>query len=66
MKTSIKILLKTCKKECIHDVIESLNYDFYRLKILTSTLSMNYIYSKHKEIIDAIKAKDAAKAEKAT
>jgi len=61
-----KALFKACKKERIHSVIESLNYDFYRLRMLTSTISINFVYSQHKEIVDAIKTKDASKAEKAT
>jgi len=60
-----KILFRACKKERIHDVIESLNYDFYRLRMLTSTISMNFVYSQHKEIIEAIKDRDVARAEKA-
>lgn len=61
-----KILFKACKKERINSVIESLNYDFYRLRMLTSTISLNSVYMQHKEIVDAIRIKDALKAEKAT
>lgn len=60
-----KILFKACKKERIHDVIESLNYDFYRLRMLTTTISMNFVYSQHKAIIDGLKSRDVAAAERA-
>lgn len=60
-----KILFKACKKERIHSVIESLNYDFYRLRMLTTTISMNFVYSQHKEIVEALKERDLSRAEKA-
>jgi len=60
-----KYLFRECKKERIHDVIESLNYDFYRLRMLTTSISMNFVYSQHKEIIEAIKTRDTLRAEKA-
>ncbi len=62
-----RIIFKACNKERTHSVIESLNYDFYRIRMfrITSSIRLDIVFAQHVDIKNAIKAKDALWAEKA-
>ena len=62
-----RIIFKACKKERTCSLIEDMNSDFYRIRVLRlkAIIDMDSFLSQHKEIMYAIKNKDAERAEKA-
>ncbi len=61
-----RILFKACKKERIFLLIESVNTHFNRIRMLrlTTSFQVDKILFEHREILSAIKEKDAAKLER--
>lgn len=62
-----RILYAACKKERTCNAIQSLNYDYYRIRMLniTSAIKMESILSQHVEIKNALKDRDSKKAQSA-
>lgn len=62
-----QIIFKACKKERTHSLIEGLNSDFYRIRMLRlkAKVDLDEILKQHKEIMCAIKERDADRAEQA-
>lgn len=61
-----RILFKTCKKERIFLLIESVNTHFNRIRMLrlTASFKVDKIIAEHRELLSAIKEKDPEKLEK--
>lgn len=62
-----KILYAACKKERTYNAIESLNFDYYRTRILSlsSIIKMETVFTQHVDIKNAIKDRDSKKAQRA-
>jgi DNA-binding GntR family transcriptional regulator len=61
------IIFKVCKKERTCALIKEMNSDFYRVRMLSLKviIDMDNFLLQHREIMNAIKEKDAVRAEKA-
>jgi GntR family transcriptional regulator, rspAB operon transcriptional repressor len=66
-ETFHRSLYKACGKERTYSAIEGLNYDYYRVRILslTSKTKLENVFSQHAEIKNAIKERDIFRADKA-